>query len=244
MLENGKLTPNRRIAEACDRVFPNREGWFVEYFQDSQSWIPPGLRSWAEHEDKAVRLDVWCPGNIHGLFQTSEYAEALLWTYPGVTQEQVEARLAGRMARSQRVLRRKGGSPVITAVVDHAALYRLVGSPEVMAGQMGYLLDLAALPNVTLAVLPAVGHPASASELVIADHAATYTEYIGGGVVLIEPDRVSGQERVFNAIRAECYRASESATIVRKAREIWTGESQPTVTHPGGHVSRLPRAAG
>jgi transcriptional regulator with XRE-family HTH domain len=82
-IETGKLPPNERVARACDKVFPHREGWFLEYYFDSLVGIPPALRSWREHEDKAVRLDVWCPGNVHGLFQTKAYAEALLRTSVG-----------------------------------------------------------------------------------------------------------------------------------------------------------------
>jgi hypothetical protein len=53
-------------------------------------------------------------------------------------------------------------------VVDEMALYRQVGSPQVMAGQMRYLLEVAAMPKVTLTVMPAVVHPANESGFVIA----------------------------------------------------------------------------
>ena len=49
------------------------------------------------------------------------------------------------------------------------ALYRLVGSPEVMAAQMDRLLEIAALPRVTVTVMPPVAHPANASEFIIVD---------------------------------------------------------------------------
>ena len=49
------------IADLCGAVFPERRGWFREYYEESKSWMPPGLRSWAEHEDKAARLSVWAP---------------------------------------------------------------------------------------------------------------------------------------------------------------------------------------
>jgi DNA-binding XRE family transcriptional regulator len=242
LLENGKLAPNRRVAEACDRCFPKREGWFTEYFEDSQSWIPPGLRSWSEHENGAKRLDIWCPNNIHGLFQTSSYARTTLETWPGVTEEQVTARLATRMARRERLVERQEDPPLINYIVDHASLYRLVGSPEIMAEQMRLLLELGALGHVTVQVLPAVAHPAGASELMIADHAAAYATYIGGGAVFIESSRVGVYEQVFATIRGESYRVSESAACIRKAETVWTGESRATATHLETRASKPRRS--
>jgi len=131
---------------------------------------------------------------------------------------------------------------VITYIVDQVALLRQVGSPEIMAEQMTHLLELADMPNITLVVMPLVGHGATASELIIADHRAAYVEYIQGGMVYIEPDRVDSYDRTLAAVRAECYRASDSAAIVRKARELWTGVSPRTATRTGGRASRRPRA--
>jgi hypothetical protein len=95
------------VALACDRAFPERRGWFLEYYEESKSWMPPGLRSWAEHEDRAARLSVWSPGIVDGLFQAREYARALIAALPGVTGEVVAARLASRMERQRRVLMRE-----------------------------------------------------------------------------------------------------------------------------------------
>jgi DNA-binding XRE family transcriptional regulator len=242
LLENGKVAPNRRIAEACDRCFPKREGWFTEYFEDSQTWIPPGLRSWSEHENGAKRLDIWCPGNIHGMFQTRDYARTILETWPGVTEEQVTARLDARMARRERLVERQQDPPLMTYLVDHASLYRLVGSPEIMAKQMRLLLELGTLGNVTVQVVPAVAHPAGESELMIADHTAAYATHVGGGAVFIESSRVSLLEQVFASIRGESYRVSESAACIREAETVWTGESRATAAHPETRASKPRRA--
>src|SRR5712691_5688690 len=61
-VENGKRPPTHHVAAACDGVFPERRGWFTEYYEDSRAWTPPGFRPWAEHEDTAASLRVWAPG--------------------------------------------------------------------------------------------------------------------------------------------------------------------------------------
>lgn len=232
-IERGVRPPTENIADLCDEVFPERKGWFREYYEESKSWTPPGLRSWAEHEDKAVRLSVWAPGIVHGLFQTEGYARTMITTLPGVTDEVVAVRLASRMERQRRVLFRKGDPPSVGCIVDHAALYRQVGSPEIMAAQMNRLLEIAALPNVTLQVLPAVAHPATASELIIADNNAAYAEHLAAGGVYTEDETVTSLEWLFATIRGEGYRVSESLAVIRKAEEIWTGASPPTAAPTG-----------
>jgi hypothetical protein len=57
-----------------DAAFPERQGWFLEYYDESRSWAAPGFRDWAEYENKAVRLHAWSPGQVHGLLQTEGYA--------------------------------------------------------------------------------------------------------------------------------------------------------------------------
>jgi Domain of unknown function (DUF5753)/Helix-turn-helix domain len=231
-IENGKRPPTEAIALACDAVFPERRGWFGEYYQESRTWAPPGFRNWAEYEDRAVSLRVWMPGIMHGLLQTGDYARALLETSPGATDEMLTSRLRSRMERQRRVLMRDK-PPDTWFIVDQMALYRLVGSAETMTAQMQQLLSVAAMPNVTLQVLPAVAHPANASELIVTDGAA-YTEHLAGGLVFTDEETPSSLLRLFNTIHSESYRASESLALIKEVGEIWTGGSPATQTPTEG----------
>ena len=102
-----------------------------------------------------------------------------------------------------------------------------------MAAQMRHLLEVASLPNVTMQVLPAVAHPATASELIIADNNAAYAEHLAAGGVYTESETFTRLELVFTTIRAECYRASDSAAIIRKAENLWTGASRHSAARTG-----------
>jgi hypothetical protein len=88
------------------------------------------------------------------------------------------------------------------------------------------LLKVASLPNVAMQVLPAVAHPAAASELIIADNNAAYVEHLAAGGVYTESEAFNRLELVFTTIRTECYRASDSAAMIRKAEKLWTGASR------------------
>lgn len=230
-IENGLRPPTRALALACDTAFPERRGWFTDYYDESRKWaeVPPGFRDWSELEDKACHLRAWSPGIIHGLLQTEDYARALLSTMPGVSDETITGRLRARMERQRRVVL-CDSPPVTFFVVDEMALYRLVGSPGIMAVQMRQLAAVAAMPDVTLQVLPPIAHPATASGFVIADDCA-WCEHVAGGLVYTD-QTVKPLLRLFDTLRAECYRASESAALLERVCGLWASGASPLTAGP------------
>ena len=235
-IESGKRPPTEKIATAMDRVFPNRKGWFLEFYEDSRHAIPSGFRDWSEYEAKARDLVIWCPSIFDGSVQTPDYARAVLQTYPGVTPEVIEKRLQGRMQRQQRLL--GDGGPFITWLVDHVALARATGSAEVMAGQMSHVLDVASLPNVTVQVVPAVAHPLSTALVIVADGAA-YTEHGLGGHVYTEDETVTRLRALIGTVRGEAAKVSESLRLIQEAGRLWSGASQHTARTAAQRASRL-----
>ena len=106
------------------------------------------------------------------------------------------------MERQQRVL----GRCRVSYVLDQSALYRLVGSPEIMTAQLRHLLDVAARPNVVLQVMPEVAHVALA-----ASYASLTTrsgsEHVASGDVFTDPSKSFRHLRSSTTIRlsAECH---------------------------------------
>jgi transcriptional regulator with XRE-family HTH domain len=235
-IENGKQPPSEKVALACDEAWPERDGWFTEYYEESKSWTPAGFRNWAEYEDKAATLRAWSPGVLHGLLQTTHYARAQLETLSGATADVVAARLASRMQRQQRVLFRDD-PPTAWFVVDDLSLYRMAGSPEVMTAQMQHLAEVATLPNVTMQLLPAVVHPVSSSELIVTDNEA-YVEHLTGGLVYTDPETVTTLLRLFTKINAESNKASETLAAIERLGELWTGGSPLIQTLKADRASR------
>lgn len=212
-------------------AFPGRHGWFLDYYSELRGWseVPAAFRDWAELEERAAVLSVWTPSIMTGLLQAEPYARALLSTYPGVTPEMVDSRLAARLERQKRVLFRDD-PPLATILVDEAALYRMVGSAEIMTAQLGHLLSVAALPHVTLQVLPLVAHCANASGLILAGQHAAYAEHVAGGFAYTDEQTVASLAARFNSLRSECYRVSETVALAERVRDIWaTGVSPASV---------------
>jgi hypothetical protein len=60
-IENGKRPPTENLAAACDAAFPERRGWFSEYYEEMRTWseVPAAFKDWSELEDKAATLSAW-----------------------------------------------------------------------------------------------------------------------------------------------------------------------------------------
>lgn len=239
-IENGKRPPTETVATACDAAFPGRRGWFTEYYEELRGWseVPAAFKNWAEFEDKAVRLCDWWPSVVSGFLQTKDYASALIAAVPVTSPETAAARLANRMERQRRVLERDD-PPKVVFVVDELALYRLVGSAEVMAAQLRRLLEVAALPKFTVQVLPAVAHNANASGFIVADDAVAYAEHVAGAYTFTDEQTVTSLALRFDTLRGECYRVSESVALLERMAEQWaTGVSPLTQMAMAGRASK------
>lgn len=228
-IENGKRTPTETFARMCDQAFPDRDGWFTDFYMESRGWLatPPWFRSWGPHEQKAGTLRVWTPGIVHGLLQTEAYASAVVAADPGTTESVVIERTAARMQRQHKVLMRDD-PPTAWFLVDVAALRRLTGSPAVMAEQLRHLVGVARLPHVTVQAVPAIAHAGLSGGFVVADVAA-YAESVVSGHVFEDAETVTALIRRFDTIRSEALRASDSFALFERMAEQWlaTGGSQP-----------------
>jgi transcriptional regulator with XRE-family HTH domain len=228
-IENGKRPLTELFAQMCDRAFPDRDGWFTEFYAESCTWIatPPWFRSWVEHEQGAATLRIWQLGVLSGLLQTADYARAILSVNPGVTQDEVGARLAARLER-QAILARNE-PPTAWFLVDEAALRRHIGPPQVMAAQLAHLAGVARLPNVTIQVVPATAHAGLLGGFALTERAA-YVETAVAGQVFEDAEIIAELLIRFDTLRSEAFRGSESLTLIERMCEEWKATGAKAVT--------------
>lgn len=112
---------------------------------------PQQFKKYALLEREAVSLHLFATPVIHGLFQTEEYARALIRGFPILAEERVEELVEARTARREIFDR----DPVahIELVLDEAVLVRPIGSKETMRDQFRFLAACAQKRNVTIQVL-------------------------------------------------------------------------------------------
>ena len=219
-IENGKRPATKLIAEMCDRAFPERCGWFGEFYEESRTWIatPPWFRDWVDREQRAATLRNWYVGVVDGLLQTEDYARAIQGVTPGVTDEQISARVAARIRRQAMLTR--DNPPTAWFLLDESALRRCVGSPEIMAGQAAQLRGKAGLPNVTIQVVPAIAHAGMVGGFALTETAA-YVETAVAGQVFEDVEINANLLTRFDTLRSEALRASESLALIERVREEW-----------------------
>ncbi len=132
MIETGRRSPSRKLAELLDVVFslPGTFSRLEKRLRDVP--FPASFRPFVPHEAEAAALRSYENLLVPGLFQTEDYARAVLSTRPNTAEDVIEELVAARLQR-QEVLGREE-PPLIWSLIDEAALYREVGKPPVGAG--------------------------------------------------------------------------------------------------------------
>ncbi len=128
----------------------NNTGWWHRY----NDLLPQWFQVYVGLEDAATLIRTYEVQFVPGLLQTEAYARAIMGVgQADAAEEEVERRVRLRADR-QKLLTRPGGGPRLWAVIDEAALRRLIGGPEVMREQLEHLLDALKYPNVILQIMP------------------------------------------------------------------------------------------
>lgn len=226
-IEAGLTQPDEAFARACDAAFPNLDGWFARFHAGSRTWgeaFPPAFRPFVACEAEAAALRWFEHSLVPGLLQTEDYARAILNTYPNVTSAQVDERLAARLAR-QVVLDRED-PPVFWVLIDEAVLHRFIGGGAVMYAQLLHVADMARRPNITIQVIQGMGpHLGLSGAFGIAEmidrHSIIYLETAAEGQTVEDPGTVADIELLFDTLRTEACKGTESLAIIESAADKW-----------------------
>jgi transcriptional regulator with XRE-family HTH domain len=164
---------------------------------------------------------------IPGLFQTAEYARAMhdVVVQPKLSAERIDELIEVRLRRQQ--LLKRDPPLVISAVIDEAALHRVVGGPATMAAQLAHLVEVAALSSVTLRVIPyeAGAHAAMDSMFRILEFSAptpsvVYVEGLVGHIYLDQPKDIDRYEEIFESLSGIALTPKGSVELIRQIGDI------------------------
>lgn len=191
-----------------------QRGWWQEFDVPYKTFL--GL------EAAAASISDYDSGVVPGLLQTRDYARALVegmepkWEV-GRVQQAVEL----RMIRQE--LLTKPDAPRFWTVVDEAALRRHVGGPEVMRAQLDALCERAALPNVTVQLIPFEygAHPGLDSTFIILsfeERGASDVVYVEGLIGQFYLERDTDLQRYrqrFDDLRAIAFGPKDTVARIR-----------------------------
>jgi transcriptional regulator with XRE-family HTH domain len=183
--------------------------------------------TYAGLEAEAVVISAFQSSVVPGLLQTADYARAgHNAAVPRLSPDQIELQIEAKLIR-QRILTRDD-PPRFAVVLDEAALHRMVGGREVMAAQLAKLLDMTALPNIVVQILPYElgAHPAMESnfsilELPIPAPGVVYVEGLIGSIYLERPDDLKRYSEMFDRLQSLALNPKDAADLIMKLHRMY-----------------------
>lgn len=189
--------------------------------------IPEWFQFYVGLEAAASAMTEYHAELVTGLLQTQAYARAVMAAaMRDGNGEQIDRQVEVRLQRQKRLT--APDAPALWTVMNEAVIRRQVGGPAVMKEQLARIAEAAALPNVTVQVLPftAGAHPAMLGAFTLmqfpdpADRDVVYLEAETGALYLEKDQDVRRYSLMLDHVRAQALGPAESADLIgRLARE-------------------------
>lgn len=165
---------------------------------------------------------------IPGLLQTANYARAMHEAArPKMDPERIDQLVEVRLMRQG--LLKRDPPLTVSAILDEAALHRMVGGARNMGAQLQQLIEHSRLPHVTIRIIPdmAGAHQAMGSSFRILEFSSSqvsdmvYVEGLMGFLYLDRPQDVSRYEEVFDGLGEFALTPKESVELMAQTAEIY-----------------------
>jgi transcriptional regulator with XRE-family HTH domain len=198
----------------------NEPGWWRRFGDTMPNWFTDlvGL------EEAAARIQIWEPLYVSGLLQIEGYARAIFsHGRPEMADERVDQLVALRMRRQKMFSR--PDAPRVWMVLDESVLYRPIGGMKVLKQQIEYLLEMSALPHVSVQVLPYSRSGLSA------EHAFSllrfgepelpniaYVEYMTGAHYIEKREEIEKYSRALDMLAVDSETPERSRALLAKRR--------------------------
>jgi|SRR5580658_722959 transcriptional regulator with XRE-family HTH domain len=202
-----------------------REGQRKSFWARNADVLPAGAIEYLGLEAAASEISMYCVQALPGLVQTEAYAlAACRASFPGLNKDQAGRLAAVQMRRQELLL---DSDHALRLVIDEPALRQVIGSADILAGQLEHLARLAASATVTVRVVPLdttrnVLSPAF-SVLRIGDSDDQAVAWVSGlGLQVTVSTRDKDLPRAvqnFDALNAASRSRRESASLIRQLAE-------------------------
>lgn len=202
-------------------------GWWHSY----GDVIPETFDLYIGLEEAAERLHQYSAELVPGLFQTEDYARTLISEdNPGVADEEIERRVHVRIAR-QALLTRATSPLTLDVALNEAVLRRPVGGRQVMAAQLEHLVELSALPHVSIRVVhygAGLHHGLMSGQFTMmhfptngdgqpTEPSTVYVDGFTGDLYLDKPREIERYNAAFTAIWGSALNDKDSQALLRQA---------------------------
>ncbi|GAA4963044.1 helix-turn-helix transcriptional regulator [Streptomyces heliomycini] len=220
-VEQGRRPAKAAFTRAADRVL--EAGGVLEVLQDEvdRAKLPRFFRNFAIIEAEVVSRFSYDPLLVPGLLQTEGYARAVFAGHcPPLSEEIIDQHTEARLSR-QKLLTRVPLAE-LSFIVGEEALRDPVGGPEVMGEQWRRLLEVNALRNVEVQVMPAGRGVPSGQERPVRGGGVTRTpapwilRVARGRVRCHGSAEVSAFSLRYGKLRSQALNVEESARLIER----------------------------
>jgi transcriptional regulator with XRE-family HTH domain len=209
------------IREVPDLIAASRaaDSMYVEWRRLNQAGLRRAQEIRRPLYERTRLFNAYCSAVIPGFVQTPAYADALLSAIAAFrgTPDDVEEAVAARMGRN-RILH--SGNHRFALLIEETVLRYRIGSAEVMAAQLGYLLEAMELPSVSLGVIPvsACGRPMWPVEsFTVFDNERVHVELLSAQVTVTAPSEITLYVRAFEKLAALAVYGTQARALITAA---------------------------
>ena len=227
--ETGNRLPSADFAERADKLFGSGDQLTELQKLVEQVSVLPWFRDRVAVERQAKEILEYESYQIPGLLQTEDYARAIVSSVrPVLSDDAIGRAVALRMTRQQilepddTIPIDQDNAPRLWVIIDESALYRAVGSAEIMREQRDYLVTMARRPNITIQVVPNAEGATCAFGRAFAvliprnrNSSVVYFEDVDTARYVRDRDEVSRYMLLFDHLRASALNDRQSIEIIK-----------------------------
>ncbi|GGX65027.1 transcriptional regulator [Streptomyces minutiscleroticus] len=231
-IENGRTTPADddlraytlhcgATGQTADLIATARniEGAYVEWRRMERSGLRRAQESVIPLWERTRHFRAYSSWLVPGPLQTRAYVEALLRSIrdrralPDDLEQAVQVRVD-----KQQVLYE--GPRRFAVLLEESTLRHRIGGAETMAGQLGHLLSLATLPNISLGVIPLSADRTAlwpVEDFWIFDDAQVNVELVTAFLTITQPHEVRMYAQAFTALADLAVYGASARTLITSA---------------------------
>ncbi|WP_229867422.1 helix-turn-helix domain-containing protein [Streptomyces gelaticus] len=181
--------------------------------------IPAWAEEYLELEREALALCFFANQVLPGLLQTENYARAVFDSrVPTFSREEIDTHVGTRLKR-QEIMRREV-PPTTSFVISEAIVRDRLGGNEVHQESLRHLRDRAALPGISLQVMPLgrTTHAGLDGPFILLEtpdfQRIAYTETQRGSQLISNPDEISIISQRYAMLRTQALNAEDTKSLL------------------------------